>query len=356
MPVPLFATSLEPHLPRIDERLRDVAASGRYVLGPEVEAFEREFAAHCGARHCVGVANGTDAITIALRALGVRPGDEVVLPSFTFYATAEATVNARAVPVFCDVDPETFCVTRESVERALTPRTRAIVPVHLFGRLAPDLRDLGVPVLADAAQAAGARYAEGGGIGTRCDAATVSFFPSKNLPCMGDGGAIVTDADEVAETARRLRFHGSKDKSTFTEIGYNSRLDELQAAVLRVLLPELDGWNERRRQVARWYAEGGLGSFVKIPDAGPEREHVFHLYVVRHERADELERKLVRAGVQARSYYRRPVHRQPPFEHDVLELPGTLEAAASHVALPMGPELSERQVDEVIAACASGST
>src|SRR5947209_10556252 len=200
MAVPLFATTLNPQVPEIVERLQQVAASGRYVLGPEVAAFEREFAEHCGARHCVGVANGTDAITIALRALGVKPGDEVVLPSFTFYATAEATVNAGAVPVFCDIDPATFCVTPEMVRRALTPRTTAIVPVHLFGRLTPDLGDLGLPVLADAAQAVGASR-NGTGIGGLADAATVSFFPSKNLPCLGDGGAIVTNDDSIAEAA-----------------------------------------------------------------------------------------------------------------------------------------------------------
>jgi dTDP-3-amino-3,4,6-trideoxy-alpha-D-glucose transaminase len=355
MPVPLFATTLKPYLPRMTESLERVAASGRYVLGPEVDAFEREFATYCGARHCIGVANGTDAITIALRALGVEPGDEVVVPSFTFYASAEAVVNAGATPVFCDVDPETFCVTRETVDAVVTPRTRAVIPVHLFGRLAPDLGDLGVPVLADAAQAAGASR-DGRGIGAWGDAATVSFFPSKNLPCIGDGGAILTDSDEVADAARQLRFHGSKDKVTFTEVGYNSRLDELQAAVLRVLLPELDDWNARRREVARRYADGGLGSFVAVPDPGPEREHVFHLYVVRHDRADDLARKLTRAGIGARGYYRRPVHLQPSFAREELDLPGTRAAAAAHIALPMGPELTEQQVDEVIAACAPGST
>ena len=215
-----------------------------YILGPEVEAFEEEFAAYLGARHCVGVANGTDAITIALRALGVGPGDEVICPSFTFYATVEGALNAGATPVYCDIDPDTFCVTPDTVRAAMTPRTKAIVAVHLFGNVAPiaELQALGVPVLEDAAQSAGARLGEGraGALG---DAATCSFFPSKNLPCLGDGGAVVTDDDEVAELARRLRFHGSDDKQTFVEVGYNSRLDELQAAVLRVLLPELDGWN-----------------------------------------------------------------------------------------------------------------
>src|ERR671916_2920517 len=249
--VPLFASSLDAHMPRIAERLTEVAASGRYILGPEVAAFEEEFAAYLGVRHCVGVANGTDALTIALRVLGVGPGDEVVMPSFTFYATAEAAIVMGAKPVFCDIDLDTFCITAETARAALTPRTKAIVPVHLFGNVAPvpELRELGVPVLEDAAQAAGAELG-GSKAGALGDAATFSFFPSKNLPCLGDGGAIATNDDDLAEQARVLRFHGSKDKVTFTDVGYNSRLDAMQAAVLRELLPELDGWNERRREVA----------------------------------------------------------------------------------------------------------
>src|SRR5206468_7884246 len=245
------ASSLDRYHDALVERMAAVARSGRYILGPEVEAFERELADYLGVAHVVGVANGTDALTITLRALGVRPGDEVVLPSFTFYATAEAAVAAGAVPAFCDVDPETFCVTRATVERALTPRTRAIVPVHLFGNAAPveELRELGVPVLEDAAQAIGATLG-GRRAGSLGHAATFSFFPSKNLPCLGDGGAIATDDAEVAAVARRMRFHGSEDKQTFVDAGYNSRLDELQAAVLRVLLPELEGWNAARRRVA----------------------------------------------------------------------------------------------------------
>src|SRR4051812_1879542 len=274
---------------RIADRMADVARSGRYILGPEVEAFEREFADFCGARHCVGVGNGTDAITIALRALGVASGDDVVVPSFTFYASAEAIANMGARPVVCDVDPDTSCVARASVEAAMTERTKAIVSVDLFGRLAPDLRGLGVPVVEDSAQAHGARR-DGRRAGTNGAAGTFSFFPSKNLGALGDGGAIVTDDDEVAERARRLRFHGSTDKSTFTEVGYNSRLDALQATVLRLLLPDLDGWNEARREVARAYARNGLGEAdgIELPEWNDE-EHVFHLYVVRSERADALQ-------------------------------------------------------------------
>ena len=356
MPVPLFATSLAPYMDRIADRMGEVARSGRYILGPEVEAFEREFAAFCGARHCVGVGNGTDAITIALRAVGVEPGDEVVVPSFTFYASAEAIANMGAKPVFCDIDPHTFCVTPETVQEALTDKTRAIVSVDLFGRLAPDLRDLGVPVVEDSAQAHGARR-DGSRAGTHGHAGTFSFFPSKNLGGLGDGGAIVTDDDGVAERARRLRFHGSTDKATFTDVGYNSRLDAVQAAVLRILLPDLDGWNEARRKVARAYAANGLGDVdgIELPRF-EEEEHVFHLYVIRSDRADELAHRLGEREVGARTYYRRPVHEQPAMAAfpPAVELPGTADAAQSHLALPMGPLLDERAIDEVIAACASG--
>jgi dTDP-3-amino-3,4,6-trideoxy-alpha-D-glucose transaminase len=343
--VPLFNSSLAPYMPAIEERLVRVARSGRYILGPEVEAFEREFAAYLGVKHCVGVANGTDALTIALRALGVRPGDEVVMPSFTFYATAEAALAAGAQPVFCDIDPETFCVTAETVKAALTPRTRAIVPVHLFGNVAPvgELCELGPPVVEDAAQAAGAQL-DGTSAGALGDAATFSFFPAKNLPCLGDGGAITTDDDDVAERARLLRFHGSKDKRTFTDVGYNSRLDEMQAAVLRALLPELDGWNERRRAVAAAYERLGLGDYVRLPREVAGAKHVYHLYVVRSD-----------GPAVGRGYYRVPVHRQPAIRSDA-DLPGTEEAARTNHALPMGTDLTEAQLREVVAACASGST
>jgi dTDP-3-amino-3,4,6-trideoxy-alpha-D-glucose transaminase len=251
-----------------------------------------------------------------------------------------------AEPRFCDIDPETFCVTAETVRAALTPRTKAIVPVDLFGNVAPvaELRELGPPVVEDAAQAAGADLA-GVRAGALGDAATFSFFPSKNLPCLGDGGAIVTDDDELAERARVLRFHGSKDKLTFTDVGYNSRLDELQAAVLRVLLPELDGWIERRREAAAAYERLGLGEHVALPAGVPGAGHAYHLYVVRSERELPV----------GRGYYRTPVHRQPAIAAGV-ELPGTEEAARTNYALPMGTDLTEEQIRQVVDECVSGST
>jgi len=343
--VPLFASSLEPYHDRLTQAIERVARSGRYILGQEVEAFEEEFARYIGVRNCVGVANGTDALTIALRAIGVGAGDEVVMPSFTFYATAEAALVLGAVPVYCDIDPDTFCVTRETVAAALTPRTKAIVPVDLFGNVAPvaELRELGPPLVEDAAQAAGATL-NGTKAGALGDAATFSFFPSKNLPCLGDGGAVVTDDDELAERMRILRFHGSKDKVTFTDVGWNSRLDELQAAALRVLLPELDGWTRRRREVAAAYERLGLGEHVTLPRATDGAEHAYHLYVVRSERELPI----------GRGYYRRPVHRQPAIDATA-DLPGTEEAARTNCALPMGTGLTEEQLRQVVE-CVSGST
>jgi dTDP-4-amino-4,6-dideoxygalactose transaminase len=268
MLVPLFDTQtpLRPLDAAIKKKLIEILEHGAFVLGPEVEAFEREFAAYLGVRHVIGVANGTDAITIALRALGVRRDDEVIVPSLTFYACAEAIVNAGARPVFCDVDHDTRNLTATTVEAALKPAVKAIVAVDLFGCPAPvpDLRALGLPIIEDAAQAAGASL-DGRRAGSLGDAATFSFYPSKNLGAFGDGGAIATDDDAVAEHARALRLHGSRDKRTFDHVGYNSRLDELQAGLLRLLLPHLDGWSARRREVARVYA-AGLGDQLGLPN------------------------------------------------------------------------------------------
>jgi dTDP-4-amino-4,6-dideoxygalactose transaminase len=353
--VPLFdtVTPLAPLRAAIDARIAAVLDRGVYVLGPEVEAFERELAAYLGVRHVVGVANGTDALTIALQALGVGPGDEVVVPAFTFYASAEAIPPTGAAPVLCDVDAQTCNVTAETVRAALTPRTKAIVAVDLFGNPAPipELAALGLPVVEDAAQAAGARLG-GRAAGALGAIATFSFFPSKNLGCFGDGGAIATDDDALAQAARTLRFHGSRDKVTFERIGWNSRLDELQAAILRVLLPALDGWVAGRRAAARHYEQAGLGELVALPVATAGAEPAWHLHVVRHERAAALEAALGAAGVGARGYYRTPLHRQPalaPWARGV-ELPATDLLARTHLAIPMSPVLDRAMADEVVAA------
>jgi dTDP-4-amino-4,6-dideoxygalactose transaminase len=312
-------------------------------------------------KHCVGVANGTDALEIGLRALGVGRDDEVVVPSFTFYATAEAVAAIGARPVFCDVDPETFCITAETVERAITPATRAVIAVHLFGRVAPVdelrelLRDRGVAVLEDTAQAAGARLG-GTRAGALGDIATFSFFPSKNLFCLGDGGAIATSDDGLADTARVLRFHGSRDKVRYDEVGWNSRLDALQAAVLRVTLSRLDEWNQRRRALADAYARAGLAEIVALPAPRAGEEPAHHLYVTRADAPDHLAGRLREAGIESRSYYREPVHRQPamaPWKPDA-DLPGTARASAANLALPMGPTLGGEAAAAVVDALRSG--
>jgi dTDP-4-amino-4,6-dideoxygalactose transaminase len=355
MSIPLFdnTTPIAPLRAQLHAAIASVVEGGRFILGPEVAAFEQELAAYCGVRHAVGVANGTDALTIALRAMGIGSGDEVVVPSFTFYASAEAIPPTGARPVFCDVDPETFCLTPDTVRAALTPRTKAVVVVHLFGNVAPvrDIEALGVPVLEDAAQAAGSTGAEGrpGSLGA---AATFSFFPSKNLACFGDGGAIITADDAIAERARILRFHGSLDKVTYQYVGYNSRLDELQAAIMRVQLPHLDTWANGRRAAGHHYEEAGLGELVELPAPVAGCSPAWHLYVVRSAHADALARALGDAGIGHRAYYRTPVHRQPAMREyaEGTHLPATEEVARTHLAIPMSPVLTRAQVDEVVRA------
>jgi dTDP-3-amino-3,4,6-trideoxy-alpha-D-glucose transaminase len=355
MPVPLFdpSTPLQGLRRRLGEAIDDVLDRGQFILGPEVSAFEEEFAKYLGAEHVIGVANGTEALTIALRALGVGPGDDVVVPSFSFYASAEAVPPTGAKPVFCDVDPETFCVTAETVKASLTDRTKAVIAVHLFGNVAPiaEIEALGVPVVEDTAQAAGSTGPDGrpGALGT---IATFSFYPSKNLGAFGDGGAISTGEAEIADRVRMLRFHGSWDKVSYEHVGYNSRLDELQAAILRVQLPELDRWAAHRNDVGEWYAQSGLGELATLPVATEGARPAWHLYVIRHDRAPELEQALNAAGIGARGYYRTPIHGQQamaPYA-DGVELPFTDELARTHLALPISAALTRDQVDEVVAA------
>jgi dTDP-4-amino-4,6-dideoxygalactose transaminase len=355
MAIPLFdlATPVAPLRASIDARIAAVLDRRSYVLGPELQGFEQNFADYLGVRNVIGVGNGTDAITIALRSLGVEPGDDVVVPSFTFYASVEAIITAGARPVFCDVDLATRNVTVDTVKAALTPRSTAIVAVDLFGLPAPvvELREaFGLPVLEDAAQAAGSRQ-DGRRAGSLGDAATFSFYPSKNLGCFGDGGAIATDDDDVAEFARTLRFHGSKDKKTFEYVGYNSRLDELQAAILDTLLPHLDGWCDARRAATRAYADAGLGEIVGLPAVPVGADPAWHLFVVRHDEPDALVDALVAAGIQTRIYYRTPVHRQQgmaPYVDRQLVLPATEELGRTNLALPMNPAVTPDDVAEVV--------
>ena len=355
MAVPLFDTTtpLAPIRDRIDAAIAGVVEDGRFILGPNVAAFEEEFAAYCGAGHAIGVGNGTDAITLALRALGVGPGDDVVVPSFTFYASAEAIPHTGARPVFCDVDADTYCVTADTVRAALTPDTKAVIAVHLFGNVAPveEIAALGVPVIEDAAQAAGSRTGGGrpGALGTL---ATWSFFPSKNLGAFGDGGAVTTNDPDLAERVRVLRFHGSSDKVTYQEIGYNSRLDDLQAAILRAELPELDGWAAGRVAAGRHYEEAGLGDLVTLPVPVAGTEPAWHLYVVRHPEADRLAEGLKARAIGHKAYYRLPVHRQEAMAAygAGVTLPVTEELAATHLAIPMSAVLTREQAGEVVGA------
>jgi dTDP-4-amino-4,6-dideoxygalactose transaminase len=357
--LPLFASraALEPLLPEIAERQRAVLESGRYILGPEVEAFESEFADFVGAEHCIGLANGTDALVIGLRALGVGPGDEVVVPAFTFFATAQAVVELGATPVFCDVDPETWCMTAATAEPAIGERTRALVPVHIFGNPAPvaELVELaeprGIRVLEDAAQAHGAALS-GEQAGALGDAAAFSFFPSKNLGGFGDGGALTTHDADVAARARLLRTRGSEDKRLFIEVGYNSRLDEVQAAGLRVLLTRLSEWVEARRDAASAYLDAGLAELAQVQRETAEGRSAWHLFAIASPERDSLGAALADGGIEARPYYETPLYRQPALGRWAPPEPLTeTERICSQIlALPMGAAVPDGAPAEVVGA------
>jgi dTDP-4-amino-4,6-dideoxygalactose transaminase len=320
-------------IPDILERMREVLDSGVFILGPNVQAFEREAASYLGVPRTVGVANGTDALVLALDALGVGPGDEVICPAFTFYATAESIARRGATPVFADIDPATLNLDPEDVAAKVTERTRALMPVHLFGRVMPlgELAKLDVPIIEDAAQAFGAE-----GVATTGVLSTFSFFPTKNLFALGDGGLVAATDEELADRIALLRFHGSRQKKEFEAVGYNSRLDELQAAVLRLFLGELDGWNGARREAAARYEELGLGELCELP--ADEPGHVYHMYVVRSPERDRLAEALAAAEIGHASYYVTPLHLQPALRYlgqKEGSLPETEKAAAENLALPM---------------------
>jgi dTDP-4-amino-4,6-dideoxygalactose transaminase len=351
VPVPLVdvRAQYERLIPQILDRFQEVLESGTLILGPNVQAFEEEAAAYLGVPRTVGVANGTDALVLVLDALEIRAGDEVICPSFTFYATAEAIMRTGATPVFADIDPVSLNVDPEDVAAKVTERTRAIMPVHLFGRPADvaALEPLDVPIIEDAAQAFGAQ-----GVATTGVASTFSFFPTKNLFGLGDGGLVAATDEELAERVRMLRFHGSRDKKTFTYVGTNSRLDELQAAALRLFLGELNGWNRARREAAARYAELGLGEFCELPEDEPG--HVYHMYVVRSPERSRLAEALSAAGIANASYYVTPTHLQPAlkqFGHQEGLLPETEKASRENLALPMWAgipaEIQERVVSVV---------
>ncbi len=338
-----------PLIPELEAAFRATLESGRFIFGPEVESFEREAADYLGTRQTIGVANGTDALVLVLDAMEIGPGDEVICPAFTFYATAEAIARRGATPVFADVDPVTLNVDVEDVASRITTRTRAIMPVHLFGRPAPvaGLKELGVPVIEDAAQAFGSP-----GVAQLGDIATFSFFPTKNLFCIGDGGLVASNDEALLERVRVLAFHGSKDKVDFDFVGYNSRLDELQAAFLRVFLRQLDGWTQGRRDAAARYAELGLGDLVDLPQDEPG--HVYHLFVCRSPERDRIVASLGEAGIGTATYYVTPLHLQPALRflgRQPGSLPETERVAQENFSVPLWPgipvEAQERVVDVV---------
>lgn len=353
-------TALEDDITRaIDEVLRSTA----FVMGEAVGQFEVEFARFCGARFGIGVANGTDALLLTLKAFGVGPGDEVITPANTFVATVEAIVHAGATPVLVDVDPDTYTLATEQMRNLLTPRVKAIIPVHLYGHpaemdpLLEMARAHGCVVIEDASQAHGAEY-RGRRVGSLADAACFSFYPSKNLGAYGDGGAIITNREDIAERTRELRNHGSHRRDEHHTVGYNSRLDTVQAAVLRVKLPHLVEWNRKRQQHARRYAAHLQGiPGLTLPITRPGCSHAFHLYVVRVEDGsrDALREDLRARGVDARVHYPTPVHLTPAFRYlgyGPGAFPVSERNAGQVLSLPIYPELSEEQVAFVASAVA----
>ena len=338
----------------VQEGFARVLATGAYVGGPQVAAFEAGFAAYSGRQHCIGLGNGTDAVEFAVRAAGVGPGDEVIVPANTFVATAEAVARAGGRSVAVDVSDDTLLISPEAAAAAITPRTKAIIPVHLFGQMAPmaPLHALaaahGLAVIEDAAQAQGATQ-HGAGIGTGSLAAATSFYPGKNLGAYGDGGAVVCDADQVAAAVKLLGNHGSARKYVHETLGFNSRLDTLQAVVLSAKLRRLDGWNAARQAAASVYDALLAGSAVRTPVVAAGNAHVWHLYVVRVARRDAVLEALQAEGVGAAIHYPVPVHRQPAFADaaEVGSAPVAERAADEILTLPLFPGITAAQQERV---------
>jgi len=332
-----------------------VLDSQQFILGPEVEALELELAVYLGARYAIAVASGTDALLLALRALGVGPGDEVITTAYSFFSTASTSALLGARPVFVDIDPATYNLDPDQIEKRITERTRAIVPVHLFGQpahLAPILelaRLYRLAVIEDTAQAIGSRY-QGVTAGSLGDAGCLSFYPSKNLGGFGDGGMVLTNREDVAKTVRELRVHGASREYHHRRVGYNSRLDALQAAVLRVKLQYLDRWTSARRRHADQYDRLFVDSPVRAPAVAEGCEHVYNNYVIRVPRRDKLLAHLRKQGIGAAVYYPVPLHRLEcfaPLVPEGLSLPEAERASRETMAIPVYPELSEEDVSRV---------
>jgi len=363
--VPFFDLSAQTSelMDEIRPALERVLHSQRFILGEEVAAFEREIAAYIGVKHAIGVSSGTDALTIALSALGIGEGDEVITTPFTFFATTGAILRVGATPVFVDIEPNSFNLDVKRISTALTPRTRAILPVHLFGQAA-DMRALRaiasenqLALIEDAAQALGATL-EGERVGALGDMACFSFFPTKNLGAFGDGGLVTTNDEKLAELARSLRGHGFGAKHFSQRLGGNYRLDALQAAVLRVKLPYLERFNALRRKNARHYLDAGGNDAFQLPLELPGRTHVYHQFVVRGPDRDALAAHLSLRGIQTEHYYPHPIHLQPAcarLGYGVGSFPEAEAAAQQALALPIFPELEDWMLNAVAEALGSFS-
>ncbi|HXF85987.1 MAG TPA: DegT/DnrJ/EryC1/StrS family aminotransferase [Anaerolineales bacterium] len=342
----------------IDAAVASTLASGHFILGPQVVKFEESVASYLGASYAVGLASGTDALVIALRALDIGVGDEVIVPAYTFFATAGAVMSVGAKPVFVDIDSQTYQIDTSKIERAITPKTKAIIPVHLYGHpseMKPILeiaRKHNLKVIEDNAQAFGAEYL-GNKTGTLGDIGCLSFFPTKNLGAYGDGGMVVTHDAALAERMRMLRTHGWKKKYYSEEIGYNSRLDALQAAILQAKLPHVEAWNERRRELAKRYSEYLAPLGMTVPVECEWGKHVYHLYIIRTKQRDALQAFLKEKGIASEVYYPLPPHLAIPCRrlgYQEGDFPQAELASRETLALPLYPELTLEQQDQIIEA------
>jgi dTDP-4-amino-4,6-dideoxygalactose transaminase len=342
--------------PEIDAAVLDLFESTAFISGPAVSKFEAEFADYCGTKYAVGVASGSAALRLALRALDIGPGDEVITTTWTFFATVEAIAQVGATPVLVDIDPATYNIDPDAVRRAVTERTKAIIPVHLFGQPA-DMSQImaiaeenGLRVVEDAAQSHGAFY-EGKRTGSIGDIGCFSFYPAKNLGAFGDGGIITVSNTDVADRLRRLRDHGRTGKYQHSEYGEGERLDSVQAAVLSIKLKRLEGWNERRAEIAATYNRMLAPTGVVVPAVEVGATHVYHLYVARVPRRDEALTALREAGVQAAVHYPVSLHLQPALTHlgyGLGSMPVSEQASGEVISLPIYPEMTDEQVGRVI--------
>jgi dTDP-4-amino-4,6-dideoxygalactose transaminase len=341
----------------IDQAIKQTIESTQFILGPEVKALEKDIAAYLGVKYAVGVASGTDALLISLLACGVTSGDEVITTPFTFVATSETISRCGAVPVFVDIDPQTFNIDTTKIEKKITKKTKAILPVHLYGQPAnmDDIlrlaRKHNLKVIEDCAQAFGAAY-RGRKVGSFGDAGCLSFFPSKMLGAYGDGGMIVTSDEKITEKAEMLRNHGGKDKYFVLLHGFNSRLDSLQAAVLRVKLKYIDKWIEQRQQKAKLYTKllGGLAG-ISVPGVAPYSDHVFNYYTIRFPGRDELQKHLDSQGIGTAIYYPLPLHLQEVYRtlgYKAGDFPESERIAKDVLSLPMYPEIEDKQIEFIV--------